>query len=310
MTGLSDRLAAMAGLVRALLYLRLFKGRVFVLKAGGVVCADPAARRDLADQVAVLHELGVRVVLVHGGGPQTTALAARLGVESRMVDGRRVTTPELLDVAVMTLNGTVNTALVSAMRAAGLPAVGLSGLDAGLVKAVARPPTRQVVDGREQVLDWGRVGDVSAVDAGALGRLLDAGFLPVLSSLCADDAGSVLNVNADTVAAAVAVAVGARKLVFLTDTPGLLADRNDPGSLVSYVDVKGLEAMRLSGAVDAGMLPKVRAVLAALEGGVPRVHLVGHRAQAALLVEVFTNEGAGTLVVRDTADLSAAEQQP
>jgi|RhiMethySRZTD1v2_1073278.scaffolds.fasta_scaffold27616_7 acetylglutamate kinase len=298
MTGDLDRDTAMAALAQALPYIRLYRGKLFVLKVGGA-SASPDSIRRLVEQIGVLSEFGIRIVLVHGGGPQATGLAERLGVPTTMIEGRRVTSPETLEVAVMALNGTVNTALLSACRAAGLPAIGLSGIDAGLVRASLRPPLP---------IDFGEVGDVVSVDGSVIERLLDAGFLPVISPLAAADDGRILNVNADTVASALAAALSAEKLVFLTDTEGLLEDPRDAGSTISYVDLEGLEALRESGALQGGIRPKVDATRAALAGGVRRVHMVGHAHPRGLLIEIFTNEGAGTLIVRSRADLSLAEQ--
>jgi len=304
MTGAVDRETAMAALSQALPYVRLFRGKRFVIKVGGASTADAESIRRLIDQVGVLAEFGIRVVLVHGGGTQTTALAGRLGVPTQMVAGRRVTSSEVLDLAVMTLNGTVNTALLAACRAAGLPAIGVSGIDAGLVRAQRRPPVQ--VDGA--TVDYGEVGDIVSVDRTVLERLLDAGFLPVVSPLAASDDGKVLNVNADTVASALASALEAEKLVFVTDTEGLLENPRDASSTISYVDLEGLVALERGGAFEGGILPKIRAARAALADGVQRVHMVGQGHQHSLLVEVFTNEGAGTLIVRSRADLSPAEQ--
>jgi acetylglutamate kinase len=305
-----DREATMGALLRALPYIRLYRGRVFVLKLGGEAVADAESMRRVVEQIGVLSELGVRVVIVHGGGPQTTALAERLGLPTRIVGGRRVTTPETLEVAIMTMNGTVNTAVLAACRAAGIAAVGVSGVDSGIVRARRRPPVETIVDGRPTVVDCGEVGDVMSVDGPALERLLDDRFVPVVSPLSADEAGNVLNVNADTVASAIACALGAEKLIFLTAVPGILEDRADPGSLISYIDLPGLLLLEGRGALDGGMLPKVNAARGAILGGVKRVHIVGFRQPLSLLVEVFTNEGAGTLVVRDRAELSPGEQAP
>lgn len=302
-----DRELVIAALRQALPYIRLYRGRVFVVKAGGAMCADQAVLRDLAQQLGVLCELGIRVVIVHGGGPQTTKLSEKLGLQTTFVEGRRVTSPETLDVAVMTISGTVNTAILAACRSAQVAGIGVSGVDAGLVKAVRRPPQQKTVNGENVTVDYGLVGDIVSVDPGVLNRLLDAGFVPVVSPLAADDHGQVLNVNADTVASNLARALGAEKLVFLTDTAGLLEDRKNPGSLVSYTDVAGLEALQTRGVIDGGMLPKVKAAREALVGGVKRVHMVGYQGASSLLIEIFTNEGAGTLIVRDTADLAPAE---
>ncbi len=308
MTGAHDREATLAALTGALPYVRLYKGKTFVIKLGGSTCTDAAALARIAEQVSVLTEFGIRVALVHGGGPQITALAERLGIETRKVDGRRVTDPATLQAAVMTLNGTVNTAILAACRAAHIAAVGVSGVDAGIVRARIRPPVMKDLGHGPVAIDYGEVGDIVSVDRGALDRLLDAGFVPVMSPLAADDTGRVLNINADTVAAAVASALAAEKLIFLTDTPGILEDKSVPMSLVSILDFETLAAMEARGTLDGGMLPKTDAARSALSGGVRRVHVVGHKQRGSLLLEVFTNEGSGTLIVRDMADLAPSEQ--
>jgi len=307
MNDFHDRDAIAVALARALPYVRLFKGKTFVLKAGGAMCADAEGLRDLAEQVSVLSELGIRVVLVHGGGPQTSELSKKVGLQPRFIEGRRVTCEKTLEIAVMTLKGSVQTAMLAAFRAAQVPAVGISGIDAALVKAHRRPPVTKDLGNGPETIDFGLVGDIDGVDASVLDRLLDAGFVPVISSLCADDQGQVLNINADTVASTIARALKAEKLVFLIDTPGILEDKNNPATLVSYTDIAGLEKLRERGCLDAGMLPKAQAAIDALKGGVKRTHMVGYRGKASLLVEVFTNEGAGTLVVTGMSDLLPAE---
>lgn len=301
-----DRDAATEAMVRAMPYVRLFRDTTFVVKAGGRVCHEELSRKRLIEQLSVLRELGIRIVVVHGGGPQTTSLCERLGVRTELVGGRRITPSEVLDASIMTLNGTVRTALLSSFRAAEVPAVGLSGVDAGLITARRRPPVD--IEGRH--VDFGLVGDLVSVNPTAIHALLDAGMLPVVSPLCASEDGTVLNVNADTVAAGLAGAVKASKLIFLTDTPGLMERPDDPSSLVSYTDLRGIDAMVERGAIGTGMLPKVRAAKDALATGVKRVHMVGERVHHGLLREVLTNEGAGTLVVKDMAELSPSEAQP
>ena len=304
MKDVGQRGAEVAALKHALPYLRMFKGKTFVVKAGGGALAEETALRGLVEQAGILHQLGVRVVLVHGGGPQATDLERALGAEPRFVGGRRVTDDGALRVATMVLNGALNTRLLAACRAAGVPAIGLSGVDAGLVRARRRPPVE--VEG--QRVDYGHVGDVVAVDASVLERLLAAGFVPVVSPLSADDSGALLNVNADSVAAAVAIALGAEKLILITGAPGILERLEDPGSLVSYTDLPSLGRLRQTGALRDGMMPKAEAVETALRGGVPRAHVISYRVPDSLLVEVFTNEGCGTLVVEDLRALSPDEQ--
>ena len=303
MKDVGQRGAEVAGLRHALPYVRLFKGKVFVVKLGGSLLADAGATRAVLEQVEVLFHLGIRVVVVHGGGPQASALSRALGSEPRFVAGRRVTDDVALEAATLSLNGGANTALLATCRALEIPAVGVSGVDAGLVRARRRPPV--VVDG--ETVDYGHVGDVEAVDASVLERLLAAGFLPVVSPLAADDSGQVLNCNADGVASAVAVALRAMKLVLVTDVPGILERADEPSSLISYTDLAGLAELRSAGVLAGGMLPKTAAVEAALLGGVGRAHLVSWRVPDGLLLELFTNEGSGTLVVREPGALSPAE---
>ena len=243
MTGPFDREAAMAGLTRALPYIRLYKGRAFVIKLGGSLSTEGAALRQMAEQINVLREVGIRVVLVHGGGPQTTALAGRLGVETRFVNGRRVTPPAALEAAVMTLNGTVNTAILAACRAVHLPAIGVSGVDAGLLLARLRPPVEVEGEKGKVEVDFGEVGDLVDVDRTVLERLLGGGFVPVVSPISADEGGRVLNVNADTAAATIACALDAAKLIFLTDTPGILEQRPVGDNLIASIDLAPLECI-------------------------------------------------------------------
>ncbi len=302
-----DRAVVVAALKDAAPYIRMFKRKVFVIKCGGAVFADEIATRHLVEQVGLLHELGIRVVLVHGGGPQSTQLAEALGVPSRFVAGRRVTDAGALEISTMVLNGLVNTRILAACRDLDLQAVGMSGVDAGLIKATRRPPV-DVPGSGDALVDYGFVGDIELVSSDVLKRQLDAGFLPVISPLSADDSGVLLNINADTVAAALAAALGAEKLILATGAPGILEDPENPDSLISFIDLAGLARLRKAGKLAAGMGPKADAIEAAVRGGVRRVHVVSHDLADSLLLEVFTNEGTGTLVVDDIQSLTPAEQ--
>ena len=302
----ADQALAIRALKSAAPYIRMYRGKTFVVKAGGGVFADDAATRVLVEQIAILHYFGVRVVFVHGGGPQVTELAKALGVNSRMVEGRRVTDREAIDVTAMVLNGTINTAILGICRELNIEAVGVSGVDAGLVRAHKRPPVTLKTSGER--VDYGFVGDIDSVDPTVLRKLLDNGLMPVVSPLSADDDGVLLNINADTVAAALAAALGAEKLILCTGAPGILADIADPGSLISYTDLEGLSRLREQGTIADGMLPKAKAIEAAIRGGVRRVHVVSYQAPEGILGEVFTNEGTGTLIVEDIDALTPAEQ--
>jgi acetylglutamate kinase len=302
----SDHALAIRALRSAAPYIRMYKGKTFVVKAGGGVFADADSTRLLIEQLAILHYFGVRVVMVHGGGPQLTALSESLGLATQMVAGRRVTDEKSIDVTAMVLNGLINTRILAICRDLNIDAVGISGVDAGLVRAHRRAPVK-LEDGSERIVDFGFVGDIDAVNTGVLLKLLDNGLMPVVSPLSADDKGVLLNINADTVAAAIGAAVQAEKLILCTGAPGILENAADPGSLISYTDLRGLERLRAAGSLLDGMLPKARAIEDAIRGGVRRVHIVSYKTGEGILGEVFTNEGTGTLVVQDVNALTPAE---
>ena len=302
----TDTSATVRALKGAAPYVRLYKGKVFVVKAGGAVFADNASTRVLIEQIAILHHLGIRVVLVHGGGPQLDEMQRSLGIEPRMVKGRRVTDSQSIDVTTMVLNGLINTRILAICRELGIDAVGISGVDAGLVRARRRPPVE--IDG--ETVDYGFVGDIVGVDASLIVKQLDAGLMPVVSPLSSDEAGCVLNINADTIAAQIGASLGAEKLILCTGAPGILEDLADPSSLVSYTDLQGLTALAAAGSFADGMLPKATAIEGAIRGGVRRVHVISYKVPDSLLAEVFTNEGTGTLIVEDIGALTPAEQSP
>jgi acetylglutamate kinase len=300
-----DPTAAIRSLRSAAPYIRMYKGKTFVVKAGGGVFADAAAVRGLIEQIAILHYFGVRVVFVHGGGPQLTEVTEKLGVPTRMVQGRRVTDQGAIDATSMVLNGLINTQLLSYCREMNIDAVGVSGVDAGLVRAHKRGPVK--VDG--ETVDYGFVGDIDAIDTSVLNKLLDNGLMPIVSPLSADDGGTLLNINGDTVAAAIGAALDAEKLMLCTGAPGILSDVNDATSIISFTDLAGLKKLRDEKKIVDGMLPKAKAIEDAIKGGVRRVHVLSYKSPEGILAEVFTNEGAGTLIVADVNALSAAEKQ-
>jgi len=301
----TDKSLGVRALRSAAPYIRLYKGKTFVVKAGGAVFGDPVATKALIEQIAILHYLGIRVVMVHGGGPQLTQVTEAMGVPTRMVQGRRITDEKSIDATSMVLNGLINTRLLAICRELEIEAVGVSGVDAGLIQAHRRGPVQ--IEG--ETVDYGFVGDIDLVDDTVLKKLLDSGLMPVVSPLSADHKGTLLNINADTVAAAIGAALAAEKLILCTGAPGILADVADPRSVISYTDLEGLEKLRQSGAIKDGMLPKARAIEGAIRGGVRRVHVISYDAPDSILTEVFTNEGLGTLIVDDIDALSAAEQQ-
>jgi len=301
-----DPAAAIRSLRSAAPYIRMYKGKTFVVKAGGGVFGDPTAVRGLIEQIAILHYFGVRVVFVHGGGPQLTEITEALGVPTRMVQGRRVTDQNAIDATAMVLNGLINTKLLALCREMNIDAIGISGVDAGLIRAHKRPPVK--LDTGE-MLDYGYVGDIDSVDTTVINKLLDNGLMPIVSPLSADDSGTLLNINGDTVAAAIGAALSAEKLMLCTGAPGILERVDDPSSIISYTDLAGLKRLRDEKKMVDGMLPKAKAIEEAIRGGVRRVHVMSYKSPEGILAEVFTNEGAGTLIVADVNALSAAEQQ-
>lgn len=305
----NERAIVVSALKHAAPYVRMYKKKIFVLKAGGSAFADPESIRALLEQVAILYQVGIRLVMVHGGGPQSTKLAKALGVTSEFVEGRRITDRESLEVATMVLNGQINTRILATCRDLDVPAVGMSGVDAGLITAHKRPPV--ALPGHQSApVDYGYVGDIDSVDTEVVAKQLDHGFMPVISPISADQSGTLLNINADTVAAALAASLNAEKLIIATGAPGILENASDPSSLVSYMDLKGLSALRNKGCLSDGMLPKASAIEAAIRGGVRRVHVISYKVPDSLLLEIFTNEGTGSLIVDDTNALSPAEQSP
>jgi len=281
-------------LIQALPWLQRFSGALVVVKYGGNAMVDDELKRAFAQDMVFLHQVGLKPVVVHGGGPQINAMLDKLGIESEFRGGLRVTTPEAMDVVRMVLTGQVSRELVGLLNAYGPHAVGLSGEDGGLLQARRRGA---VVDG--ETVDIGLVGEVVQVDPGAVLDLLDAGRIPVVSTVAPDieDPTQVLNVNADSAAAALAIALGARKLVVLTDVEGLYTNWPDRSSLVRRIRAGALAG--LIPALDSGMRPKMEACYRAVVGGVGRAHVIDGRAPHAILVEVFTDDGIGTMVLPD-----------
>lgn len=269
-------------LMESLPYIKRYHGATVVVKYGGAAMEDPVLRESFADDVVLLRYVGLNPVIVHGGGPQVSAHMRKLGREPKFVDGRRVTTAEDLEIVRMVLAGVINKDIVALINRHGEMAAGLSGEDGAMVK----------VRKRSGGADLGFVGEVERVNPSII-EDLSKDFIPVIATLGVDDAGQTYNVNADEVAAAIATAVGAVKLVFLTDVAGIL---DADGNLVPQIDVSGVHGMRAEGVIGSGMLPKVEAALHAIDGGVPRVTILDGRAEHAVLLEVFTDQGVGTMV--------------
>jgi acetylglutamate kinase len=287
-------------LLEALPYIRQFRDKVVVVKYGGNAMVDPDLARAFADDIVLMRSVGMLPVVVHGGGPQIGHLMDRLGKKPEFRDGLRVTDAETLDIARMVLVGKINRDIVSSVNVHGPIAVGLSGEDAGLILASARNP------------DLGFVGDVEAVNPGIILRLLAEGLVPVVSTIGADVAGQAYNINADTVAGAIAVALEAEKVVYLTDVEGLLADVSDPTTLIRRATPEALAEMLDSGALAGGMIPKVAACIHAATHGVHSAHMINGTLPHVLLLEIFTDEGIGTMVSRHppVTDEPAQEATP
>src|ERR1700723_627387 len=264
-----DPSVAVRALKSAAPYIRMYKNKVFVIKAGGAVFSDEMSTRALIEQVAILHQVGIKTVLVPGGGPQLDSLQATLGLQTRMVNGRRVTDQKSIDVTAMVLNGLINTRILAICRQLGIEAIGLSGVDAGLIRAHKRKPV-PLSPGSSEMVDYGFVGDIDSVNSSVLVKLLDNGLMPVVSPLSADSSGTLLNINADTVAAAIGGARHAEKLVLCTGAQGILERPEDPSSVISYTDIHGLKRLRDQGSLKDGMLPKAAAIEHAIISGVRR----------------------------------------
>jgi acetylglutamate kinase len=273
-------------LVEALPYIQRFRAKVVVVKYGGAAMTDPALAALFAQDVVLMRSVGMRPVVVHGGGPQIGQLMSRLGKQPEFRQGLRVTDADTLDIARMVLVGKVNRDIVSSINVHGPLAVGLSGEDAGLITASARDP------------ELGYVGDVESVNPGILKRLLAEELIPVVATIGSDVEGQAYNINADTAAGAVAEALAAEKLVYMTDVAGVLRDLADPDSLITTASAADLEKLVADGTLTGGMIPKITSCTRAVHGGVRHAHILDGRVPHALLLEMFTHDGIGTMVTR------------
>lgn len=286
-------------------YIKLYKDKIFIIKIGGELLRDISSARKLLKQIATIHQFGIKVILVHGGGPQLTEMIEKSGQVSEFNNGRRVTDQSTISLAVMVLNGEVNTKLLAISVELGIPAIGISGIDGGMIVTKKR---KKIKDETGDLIDYGYVGDISSVNMGILNTQLDAGYIPIISSLTANADGVILNVNADTIAATIAYELSAEKLILMTSVPGILMDTNDKTSLISYINHDSLKKMKSNGKLTDGMLPKVDAIGLALDNGVSRVHIISSNSEDSLLTEIFTNHGTGTLIVKDLTNLTTKEQ--
>jgi len=285
----------------ALPYIQRFQGKTFVVKLSGKVTEDKENLSSLAEELALLHQVGIRICVVHGGGKQLSELARKLGVDQTVIEGRRVTNDETLDLAKMIFRGKINTEILAALRHRGIHAVGLSGVDGGVIRAVRRPP-KDVVNretGKTETVDFGHVGDIAEIDARLIKLLLENGYLPVISSLGASDEGEIYNINADTIASEIAAELQAEKLILLSDVNGIYLDPTDPESKLSRLSVSRAEDLIESGTATGGMLPKLQSLISLLRRGLRSAHVISGTERNALLSEVFTDEGTGTMLVAE-----------
>lgn len=280
-------------------YIQRFQGKTFVVKFSGKITENKENLESLAQELALLHQVGIRVCVIHGGGKQLTELAKKLGVVQTVIEGRRVTDDDTLDLAKMIFRGKINTEILSALRRHGIEAVGLSGIDGGVIKAVRRPP-KDVINketGETEQVDFGHVGDVVDVDARLINLLLSNGYLPVISSLGADDDGKIFNINADTIASEMAAELSAEKLILLSDVNGIYLDEKDENTKISRLSSSEARDMIENGRATGGMVPKLQNLIAMLERGIVSAHVIGGNTRNALLSEVFTDQGTGTMLV-------------
>ena len=274
-------------LTQALPYIGKYRGRIVAVKYGGNAMVSETLKKQVMEDIALLRLCGVKIVLIHGGGPEISAGLKKLGKESRFIDGLRVTDGETMEVVQMVLAGKVNKHLVAMLAREGVPAVGLSGLDAGLIRAKMKDPA------------LGYVGQITGVNVKVVLDLLDAGYVPVVSTIAGDDEGNVYNINADTAASWIAGAIGAERLFMMTDIEGILRDRDDPASLIPCIDIDEAVALFNEGVISGGMIPKVECCIDAILRGVERVIVMDGRAPHSILLEILTNEGVGTMVMEE-----------
>src|SRR5437763_13092643 len=282
----------------ALPYIQRFKGKTFVVKFSGKVTEDRDHLISLCEELALLHQVGIRICVIHGGGKQLSELAEKMGVEQTIIEGRRVTDDDTLEMAKMIFAGKINTDILAALRHRGIHAVGLSGVDGNIVHAERRPP-KEVVDrttGESAHVDFGHVGDIIQIDSSLLTVLLDHGYLSVVSSLGADSEGRVFNINADTIAAEIAVQLQAEKLVLLSDVDGIYLRAGEPDTKLSRLTAAAAQDLINSGRATGGMIPKLQSIIELLRRGVKSAHIINGNSRNSLLAEVFTDQGTGTMI--------------
>ena len=271
-------------LTQALPYIKRYVGKTVVVKYGGNAMVNPDLKQQVMDDIVLLWLIGVKVVLVHGGGPEISSMMEKLGKKAEFVDGLRVTDKETVDIVQMVLAGKVNKTLVTMLEKRGGKAIGLCGMDGNLIQAKIKDPR------------LGFVGEVTAINKGPVTDILEKGYIPVISTLGCDDEGNAYNINADTAAAHIAGALGAERFILMTDIAGILKDKNDPSTLIPEISLSEADSLTASGIISSGMIPKVQCCVTAIKAGVKNVVIMDGRVPHSILMELLTNEGAGTLI--------------
>ncbi|KPJ87304.1 MAG: hypothetical protein AMS17_08850 [Spirochaetes bacterium DG_61] len=286
---------------QALPYIRKYKNQLFVIKLGGELVQGAEVLDDIAQDISLLHQIGIKVILVHGGGPQATELSEKLGISPKIIEGRRVTDEAVLEVAKMVFAGKINHEILTMLKKYGAKSVGLSGIDGDIIVAKRRAPVELVDEktGKKNNIDFGHVGDIVSINTELPEVLLSHQYIPVIASLADDSEGNILNINADTVASHIAGAMRAYKYITMTNVGGILRDINDPDSRISYISQNEALTLIREGVIQGGMIPKIRECIWAVENNVRRVHILNGFEKNSLLLEVFTKRGNGTMILSD-----------
>ncbi len=288
-------------LKQALPYIRRYKNKIFVIKLGGELAQNTGVLDEIAQDISLLHQIGVKVIVIHGGGPQATELSEKLGIPQKIIEGKRVTDEATLEVTKMVYAGKINHEILTVLRKHGTKSVGLSGIDGDIIIAKKRAPVEFVnkETGVKNNVDFGHVGDITSITTELLEILLEREYIPVISSIATDGEGNILNINADTVASSIAVSLKAYKYITMTNVAGILKDISDPESRVSYISQKTAGKMIDKGTIKGGMVPKIRECIKAVENNVKRVHILNGFEKNSLLRELFTRKGNGTMILTE-----------
>lgn len=277
-------------LVDALPYIKRLNSKTIVIKYGGSALTDPVIKDTIINNIALMKLVGMKPVLVHGGGPEINTMLGRLDVKSEFIGGLRITSNEAMEIVEMVLSGKVNKSIVSDIETKGVRAIGISGKDGGTIKA------RKLI---KNGVDYGQVGEVDCIDTSLICSLINNDFIPVIAPVGQDDAGNTYNINADYVAMDIAAALKAEKLLFLTDVPGILKDINDPGSVINFLGLEEIDPLIRDGTISCGMIPKIESCRSVVKRGVNNAHIIDGRVENCLLLEIFTPMGIGTMVQKD-----------